>query len=250
MADPLHAKNERVCMGTNPTGLIWCTRQPRGIIPTFASVLLARVELPGLRHSTRSTNDLAPIFFMAWRTFKHSQGQNQRQSVRLHQVCFNLDRRYLRAPRLRVPVDHVLDLQIDARGVRKKLIEAESSDNITHSSLADLIDRIVDVLNHDHCFFRAGNMIVSDCRDVDRDVILGDDFLRGDLHRDGAQRYAHHLLDGNEDEREPRPAHALEFAEKKYDAALVLPQHAKRADEIEDYCNAENVGPVHGGSIW
>ena len=38
---------------------------------------------------------------------------------------FNLDRRYLRAPRLRVPVDHVLDLQIDARGVREKLIEAE-----------------------------------------------------------------------------------------------------------------------------
>ena len=66
-------------------------------------------------------------------------------------------------------------------------------------------------------------MIVSDRRDVDRDVILGDDFLRGDLHRDGAQRYAHHLLDGNEDEREPRPAYALEFSEKKYDAALVLP---------------------------
>ena len=63
MADPLHAKNERVCMGTNPTGLIWCTRQPRGIIPTFASVLLACVEPPGLRHSTRSANDLAPIFF-------------------------------------------------------------------------------------------------------------------------------------------------------------------------------------------
>jgi hypothetical protein len=75
-------------------------------------------------------------------------------------------------------------------------------------------------------------------------------FLRGDLHRDGAQRYAHHLLYGNEDEREPRPAHALEFSEKKYDAALVLPQHAKRANEIEDYCNTENVGPVHGVSIW
>src|SRR5207253_4432550 len=59
-----------------------------------------------------------------------------------------------------------------------------------------------------------------------------------------------HLLDGNEDEREPRPAHALEFSEKKYDAALVLPQHAKRADEIEDYRSAENVGPVHGVSIW
>ena len=75
-------------------------------------------------------------------------------------------------------------------------------------------------------------MIVSDRRDVDRDVILCDDFLRGDLHRDGAQGHANHLLDGNEDRREARPAHALKFSEKKYDAALVLPQHAKRADEI------------------
>src|SRR6202047_3066612 len=134
--------------------------------------------------------------------------------------------------------------------VRKKLIEAETSDDIAHGSLTDLIDRVVYVLNHDHRFFRIGNMIVSDRRDVDRDVILGNDCLRGDLHCDGAQRYAHHLLDRNEDEREPRPAHALEFSEKKYDAALVLPQHAKRANEIEDYCNTENVGPVHGISIW
>src|SRR3984893_17508424 len=160
---------------------------------------------------------------------------------------FNLDRCYLSAPRLRVPVDDVLDLLVDARGVREKLIEAESTNDIAYSGLADLIDRIVDVLNHDHGSFRIGNMIVSDCRDVDRDVILGDDFLRGDLHRDGAPRYAHHLLDGNEEEREPRPAHALEFSEKKYDAALVLPEPAKRADEIEDYCNAENGGPVHDG---
>jgi hypothetical protein len=42
------------------------------------------------------------------------------------------------------------------------------------------------------------------------------------LHRDSAQGYAHHLLDGNEDDRKPRPAHALKFSEKKYDAALVL----------------------------
>ena len=75
-------------------------------------------------------------------------------------------------------------------------------------------------------------MIVSDRGDVNRDVILRDDFLRGDLHRDGAQGYAHHLLDWNEDEREPRPARIRKFSKKKYDAALVLPQHAKRADEI------------------
>src|SRR5580693_8609857 len=66
---------------------------------------------------------------------------------------------------------------LDARGVRKKPIEAEASDHIAPSSLTDLIDRIVYVLDHDHGSFRIGNMIVSNRRDVDRDVILGDDFF-------------------------------------------------------------------------
>jgi hypothetical protein len=51
---------------------------------------------------------------------------------------------------------------------------------------------------------------------------------------------------------ESRAAKRLFDREKKYDAALVLPQHAKRADEIQD-CrnadNAENVGPTHRVSI-
>ncbi len=38
--------------------------------------------------------------------------------------------------------------------------------DIANSSLADLIDRIVDILNHDHRSFRIGNMIVSDRGDV------------------------------------------------------------------------------------
>ncbi len=108
------------------------------------------------------------------------------------------------------------------------MIETETSDDIAYCGLADLIDRIVDVLNHDHRLFRIRNMIVGDRRDIDRDVVLGDDFLRGDLHRDSAQRDAYHLLDRNENEREARPAHAFEFSEKKYDTALVLPQHAAR----------------------
>ena len=59
-------------------------------------------------------------------------------------------------------------------------------------------------------------MVVGDCCDIDRDIVLGDDFLRGDLHRDGAQRDTHHLLDGKENKREPGSAHALEFSQKKY----------------------------------
>jgi hypothetical protein len=41
------------------------------------------------------------------------------------------------------------------------------------------------------------------------------------------RRDTHHLLDGHEDESQPRSAHALESSEKKYDAALILPQHAQ-----------------------
>jgi len=33
--------------------------------------------------------------------------------------------------------------------------------------LADLIDRVVDVLNDDHRFLRIGNVIIGDGRDVD-----------------------------------------------------------------------------------
>src|ERR1700736_6172080 len=139
--------------------------------------------------------------------------------VRKYDVL-DLNRRYLRAPRLRVPVYDILDLQIDARGVREQLIETESSDDIAHSGLADLIDRIVDVLDYDHRLLRIRDMIVGDRCDIDRDVIFRDDFLRRDLHRDGAQGDPHHLLDGDEDEREARPAHTLEFSENKYDAAF------------------------------
>jgi hypothetical protein len=53
---------------------------------------------------------------------------------------FNLDRCYLCAPRLRMPINDIVDLQVDARGVREKLIEAESPDDIADSGLTDLID--------------------------------------------------------------------------------------------------------------
>ena len=65
--------------------------------------------------------------------------------------------RHLRSPRLGMPVDHILDLLVDARGIREELVKAKSSNYIAHRCLADLIDRIVDVLNSNHRFFQIGN---------------------------------------------------------------------------------------------
>ena len=122
----------------------------------------------------------------------------------------------------------------------EQLIEAEAADDIAHRGLADLVDRVVDVLDRDHGLFRIGDVIVGDRSDIDRDVVLGDDLLRGDLHGDGAQRYAYHLLDRNEYQRQPGPAHAREFAKEKDNAALILPQHPKRAEGVQNGCKDKN----------
>ena len=65
------------------------------------------------------------------------------------------------------PSNTSLNLLVDARGIRKKLIKAKSSNNIAHRRLADLIDRVVDVLNRNHRFLRIGDVIVGNGRDVD-----------------------------------------------------------------------------------
>ncbi len=154
----------------------------------------------------------------------------------------------LRAPRLGVRVDDVLDLLVDVRGLGQQLIEAEAPDHVAHRGLADLVDRVVDALDRDHGFFRIGDMIVSDRCDIDRDIVFGDDFLRRNLHRDGSQGHTNHLLDGNEYEREPGSAYPGEFSELKYDAALVLAQDADCSKQVDDDRDDDN-GECHGTLI-
>ena len=160
----------------------------------------------------------------------------------------DLDRRDLGAPRLGVLVDHVLDLVVDAGRVRQELVEAEPPDHVAHGGLADLVDRVVDVLDGDDGSFRVGDVIVGHGRDIDRDVVPGDDLLRRDLHGDGAQRHPHHLLDRNEDQRQPRPAHAGKPAEQEHHTALILPEHAKRNDDIDDEQYDNDGNEAHGVS--
>jgi hypothetical protein len=83
-------------------------------------------------------------------------------------------------------------------------------------------------------------VIVGDGCDIDRDIVPGDDLLRRDLHGDGAQRHPHHLLDRHEDQRQPRAADAGKPAEQKHHPALILPEHAKRNDDIESQQHNRN----------
>ncbi len=181
----------------------------------------------------------SPSFTAAW-NLRHGALHvvGQRDVLDLH-------RGDLGAPRLGMAIDHVLDLLVDARGVGEKLVEAETPDHVAHGGLADLVDGVVDILDRDDGSLGIGDVIVGDRRDVDRDVVLGDDLLRGNLHRDGAQGYAHHLLDRNENQGQPRSPHALEFSKKKHHAALVLPQHPDRGERIDDDRDEENETDTH-----
>jgi hypothetical protein len=145
-------------------------------------------------------------------------------------------------------VDHILDLLVDPGRVRQQLIEAEPSHHVAHGCLADLVDGVVDVLDRDHRALRIGDVIIGHRGDTDRDVVLGDDLLRRNLHGNGTQRRTHHLLEGHENQREPRPAYAGKFAEQKHHPALVLLENAKRPENVNDGDGNDNGNPTHGGS--
>ena len=88
--------------------------------------------------------------------------------------------------------------------------------------------------------------------DLQRDVIAGDDVLRGDFESLLAQIDADHLLHGRKDKDEAGTFGILLQAAKGEDyAALILAQNLDAIDEIQendDECSDNRV--AHGASIW
>jgi hypothetical protein len=71
--------------------------------------------------------------------------------------------------------------------------------------------------------------------DADRDVVLGDDLLRGNRQRDRAQIDLDHPVDdGNQQEQTGPLRLRQQAAEPEHDAALVLPSDLDRREEKED----------------
>src|SRR5580704_4722260 len=145
----------------------------------------------------------------------------------------DLDRRDLGTPGLGVLVDHILDLVINAGRIRQQLIETETPDHVADRGLADLIDGVKDILDGDHRLFRIGDVIVGHCRDIDRDVVFGNDLLRRDLHGDGTKGHTHHLLDRYKDQCQSGTANARKPTEQEYHPAFVLLQDAQRYEDID-----------------
>src|SRR5690242_11108386 len=134
----------------------------------------------------------------------------------------DLHRRDLRAPRLGMLVDDILDLHIYLAGLRQELVEGESSHHIPHGGLADLIDGIIDVLDGYDRLLGIDDVIIGHGGDVDGDIVLGDDLLRRDIHGDGAQSDLGHALEYGYEDDEARAAHTGAFAQEEDDATVVF----------------------------
>ena len=101
-------------------------------------------------------NDLRTSFSLRFRFLGHRPLQIVRQGN-----VFDLNRGHLRAPRFGMFVDDILDLDIYLARLRKELIELEFTNHIPHGRLADLVDRIIDILDRDYRLLGIDYVVIS-----------------------------------------------------------------------------------------
>jgi hypothetical protein len=79
-----------------------------------------------------------------------------------------------------------------------------TADDGTQGRLSDLVDRRLHVLDRHHRTDRILHPVIRHRRHVDDYVVLGDDPLRLDRHRDDPQRHPMHTIDERDDEDQTR----------------------------------------------
>jgi hypothetical protein len=101
--------------------------------------------------------------------------------------------------------------------------------------LRDLVDRRLDVLDRDHRTDRILHPVIGHGRHINADVVLGDDPLRLDRHRDDPQRHAMNPIDERHDEDQPGTTRAiLDLAQFKQHHTLVLLDDPNRHREAHE----------------
>jgi hypothetical protein len=98
-------------------------------------------------------------------------------------MSLRLDDGDLDAPLLGLDVEDLADVLVDGVGLRQRLVERVAPDDRAKRGLGDLVDRGGDVLDRHHRAHDVLDAVVGDRRDVDADVVAGDDPLRLDRHR-------------------------------------------------------------------
>src|SRR5262249_41620253 len=96
-----------------------------------------------------------------------------------------------------------------------------------------LLDGIADIAHLDDGTLRIENAVPNDGIDLDRHVVPRDALLLLDVRRHGAQVHLLLPFDEQPDQVEPGPRDAIELAEAKDDATLILIRDAETLDNDE-----------------
>ncbi len=133
-----------------------------------------------------------------------------------------LDQGDLHAPFDGGDVEDLADVPVDGVGLGQGLVQGVLSDHLAQGGLRDLVDRGADALDGDDGLHRVHDPEVGDGRDVDADIVAGDDALRLDRHGDDPQRHPVQDVDEGDDQAEPRPALPQDPSQPEQHPLLVL----------------------------
>ncbi|MPN31717.1 hypothetical protein SDC9_179191 [bioreactor metagenome] len=98
----------------------------------------------------------------------------------------------------------------------------------TQHGLGQLAGGVEVILHLDDGLGRIDHAQIDHGTDLDRHVVPGNHILGRHLQHNGAQIDPHHLLDGRDDDHQPRPLHLPETAQGEHHAPLVLAEDADR----------------------
>jgi hypothetical protein len=201
------------------------------------------LELLGGTVLAFGVDDLGPLFPLGLRLAGHRP---------LHRVgqlyVLDLDDADLDAPRLGRFVDDLLQLVVDLVAMDQQLVQVRLAQDRSQAGLGDLPRRPAVI------FYLHDGVAGIDHPEIghgvhpDRHVVAGDGLLRGDIQGDDAQVDLHHAVYEGDDEKETRPLCALQPAQTKNDAALVLLDDLDGRDQQHDQKDDDDTNAAKDGT--
>ena len=153
---------------------------------------------------------------------------------------FHLHELDLDAPRVGVLLDDCLEAGVQFIPLRKEVVERNLAEDASQGRLGQLGRGVEIILHVNHGLERVDDPEVENGVDLHRDIILRDDILGGDGHRDEPQADSHDTVDRGEDQDDAGPfGLRQDSAEAENDAALVFPKDFYGTQQIENK-KAEN----------
>jgi len=153
---------------------------------------------------------------------------------------FHLHELDLDAPGVGVLLDDGLEAGVQFIPLRKEVVERNLAEDAAQGRLGQLGGGVEIILHIKHALERVDDPEVENGVDLHRNIVLRNDILGGDGHRDEPEADSHDTVDRGEDQDDARPfGFRQDAAESENDAAFIFPENFYGTQQIENK-KAEN----------